>query len=108
MSRARRTLPIVVAVLIALGVAASASGGQAKLRGSQYIAQDVCPAPTGLSAQCFSQVIADRSTQRPVAFVTPQGFGPRQLLSAYRLTGVRNHGAGQTIAIVDAFDDPNA
>jgi subtilase family serine protease len=35
----------------------------------------------------------------------PSGFGPADLLSAYKLPA--NGGAGQTIAIVDAFDDPN-
>jgi len=37
---------------------------------------------------------------------TPSGFGPSDLLSAYNLTA--NGGAGQTIAIVDAYDDPSA
>ncbi|MFL6077822.1 MAG: S8 family serine peptidase [Mycobacteriales bacterium] len=36
----------------------------------------------------------------------PSGYGPQDLQSAYRLPTGR--GAGQTIAIVDAFDDPNA
>ena len=38
--------------------------------------------------------------------VTPQGYGPADLQSAYNLPA--NGGAGQTVAIVDAFDDPNA
>ncbi|WP_035841408.1 S53 family peptidase [Kitasatospora azatica] len=37
---------------------------------------------------------------------TPSGFGPSDLLSAYKLPA--NGGAGQTIAIVDAYNDPNA
>ncbi|GAA1910221.1 S53 family peptidase [Streptantibioticus ferralitis] len=36
---------------------------------------------------------------------TPQGFGPDDLRKAYNLTG---DGSGQTVAIVDAQDDPNA
>jgi subtilase family serine protease len=36
----------------------------------------------------------------------PSGFGPADLQSAYGLTA--DGGAGQTIAIVDAYDDPNA
>ncbi|MEW1655885.1 MULTISPECIES: S53 family peptidase [unclassified Streptomyces] len=38
--------------------------------------------------------------------ITPSGFGPSDLRSAYKLptTG----GSGQTVAIVDAYDDPNA
>jgi subtilase family serine protease len=38
--------------------------------------------------------------------VTPSGFGPADLLSAYQLPA--NGGAGQTVAIVDAYNDPNA
>ena len=37
---------------------------------------------------------------------TPSGFGPADLLSAYKLPA--NGGAGQTVAIVDAYNDPNA
>jgi len=37
---------------------------------------------------------------------TPSGYGPADLLSAYNLPA--NGGAGMTIAIVDAYDDPSA
>ncbi|GAA1275774.1 hypothetical protein GCM10009665_73520 [Kitasatospora nipponensis] len=37
---------------------------------------------------------------------TPAGFGPADLLSAYNLPA--GGGAGATVAIVDAYDDPNA
>ncbi|MEY9846417.1 subtilase family serine protease [Streptacidiphilus sp. BW17] len=37
---------------------------------------------------------------------TPSGFGPADLLSAYALPA--NGGAGQTVAIVDAYNDPKA
>ncbi|KPI15789.1 hypothetical protein OK074_8525 [Actinobacteria bacterium OK074] len=40
---------------------------------------------------------------------TPSGFGPTSLWSAYGLTSAAAaNGAGETIAIVDAYDDPNA
>ncbi len=39
--------------------------------------------------------------------VTPSGYGPAQLQSAYALPSA-TAGAGQTVAIVDAYDDPNA
>src|SRR4051812_15761735 len=38
--------------------------------------------------------------------VTPAGYGPANLRSAYKLTATG--GTGATVAIVDAFDDPNA
>jgi len=37
---------------------------------------------------------------------TPSGYGPSDLYSAYNLPS--GGGAGQTVAIVDAYDDPNA
>ncbi|HEX4704999.1 MAG TPA: hypothetical protein VH352_22915, partial [Pseudonocardiaceae bacterium] len=37
--------------------------------------------------------------------ITPAGFGPSSLISAYKLP---SGGSGQTVGIVDAMDDPNA
>jgi subtilase family serine protease len=37
---------------------------------------------------------------------TPSGYGPADLRAAYKLPA--NGGAGQTVAIVDAYNDPNA
>lgn len=40
---------------------------------------------------------------------TPSGYGPSSLQTAYGLTSASlTGGSGQTIAVVDAFDDPNA
>ncbi len=36
------------------------------------------------------------------------GLSPVQMRTAYGFTGVANQGAGQTIALVDAYDNPNA
>jgi subtilase family serine protease len=36
----------------------------------------------------------------------PSGYGPADLLDAYKLPA--NGGAGQTIAVIDAYDDPSA
>src|SRR5947209_841902 len=41
--------------------------------------------------------------------VTPSGYGPSQLRTAYNLTTASaNNGAGKVIAIVDAYGYPNA
>jgi len=40
---------------------------------------------------------------------TPSGYGPTELRSAYNLTAASlANGSGQTIAIIDAYDDPKA
>ena len=36
----------------------------------------------------------------------PTGYSPNQIRSAYGFSGTSNNGTGQTIAIVDAYDDP--
>ncbi|MCQ4085210.1 hypothetical protein NGB36_32795, partial [Streptomyces sp. RB6PN25] len=39
----------------------------------------------------------------------PSGYGPSQLQSAYNLaSAAASSGSGQTVALVDAYDDPNA
>ena len=69
-----------------------------------------CATPnTAHTMQCFA---IQRTDVRGVAAnaiapnVTPSGYGPADLASAYKLsTGA---GAGETVAIVDAFNDPTA
>jgi hypothetical protein len=45
--------------------------------------------------------------RKATAAQTPFGFGPSSLQSAYKLPS-SSAGAGQTVAVVDSFDDPNA
>jgi subtilase family serine protease len=45
----------------------------------------------------------------PLVTAVPAGYGPGDLRSAYGLTALSSTaGSGQTLAIVDAYDDPNA
>jgi subtilase family serine protease len=57
---------------------------------------------TTSTARCFAIYRAGRGFG-PNA--TPSGFGPAELRSAYKLPAAG--GAGQTVAIVDAYDNPN-
>jgi subtilase family serine protease len=57
------------------------------------------------SARCFAQVRTDVGGQMGPLAATPSGYGPADLQSAYKISG---GGSGQTVAIVDAYDDPNA
>jgi subtilase family serine protease len=71
-----------------------------------------CALPTAGHASCLAVLRAHRvtlsdGTVRPAAAATtPSGYGPTDLHSAYNLptTG----GSGQTVGIVDAFNDPTA
>jgi subtilase family serine protease len=65
----------------------------------------VCPSAAPGVARCHSLVRID-NVGEPLATSGPTGYVPADLQAAYALTS--SGGAGQTIAIVDAFDDPNA
>ncbi|MEA2506885.1 MAG: hypothetical protein QOH48_1503 [Actinomycetota bacterium] len=65
----------------------------------------VCPNAKLGHARCLSRVVTD-AHGNPLATTGPRGYGPAQFHGAYSLptTGP----AGQTIAIVDAYNDPTA
>ena len=68
------------------------------------------PAPAGTAA-CDAILNTARSAGKPVpgASSTPSGYGPAQLQSAYNLAFASSSTGGtQTVAIVDAYNDPNA
>ncbi|MGW4639256.1 carboxypeptidase regulatory-like domain-containing protein [Sphaerisporangium sp. NPDC004334] len=74
-------------------------------------AQPLCDAPGEGRASCFAMRRglpegARRRTGPMAAGATPDGHGPADLLSAYDLPA--DGGAGQTIAVVAAFDAPAA
>ena len=56
------------------------------------------------TARCFAQMRLDVSGPLGLAPLAPSGFGPADLRSAYKLAA--NGGSGQTVAIVDAYNDP--
>jgi subtilase family serine protease len=62
----------------------------------------VCPGPVQLGfARCFSHVFPQTSS-------SPTGLSPATIKSAYNFPTSLTAGAGMTIAIVDAYNDPNA
>ncbi|MCC9309761.1 putative Ig domain-containing protein [Kitasatospora sp. RB6PN24] len=75
---------------------------------SHVAVKRACAAPThpGQMA-CLALARTDLVQPHTLApNATPSGYGPSDLQSAYKLPS--NGGAGQTVAIVDAQDDPNA
>jgi len=91
----------VAAGTLALAGPASAATGT--------ISQQVCPAKAG-SAHCTAIHGTPVSTSgvTPLA-ATPSGLSPSDLLSAYGLAAAAaSNGSSQTIAIVDAYNDPTA
>ncbi|GAA4527628.1 putative Ig domain-containing protein [Amycolatopsis samaneae] len=57
-------------------------------------------------ATCFAQRQTDTIRARLAPNAAPSGYGPTDLRSAYNLTA--SGSASATVAIVDAYDDPNA
>jgi subtilase family serine protease len=98
-----RTLAVaagVAAVLCAPGSASAASGTSH---------ERVCGQPSPGYAACLAEVVTSARTAKPLArpqAATPSGYFPADLRNAYKLPATG--GAGQTIAIVDAYDDPTA
>jgi subtilase family serine protease len=67
-----------------------------------------CAAVVAGAAHCDSLDLVHPNGQ-PFATSGPSGYGPSQLLSAYALSSASSSGGtGQTVALVDAYDDPNA
>jgi subtilase family serine protease len=63
-------------------------------------------ATAGGQLRCFSQAIAHGHGRGPQLMAGPTGLGPSQIQAAYKLGGL--YAGGRTVAIVDAYDDPNA
>ncbi|HEX5495359.1 MAG TPA: carboxypeptidase regulatory-like domain-containing protein [Mycobacteriales bacterium] len=71
--------------------------------------QPVCGQPSAGKAECMAVMRTD--VQGPKGLLpagqSPTGFGPADLQDAYNLPSTTaGTGAGETVAIVDAFDDP--
>jgi subtilase family serine protease len=68
----------------------------------------VCPGAVVGTARCHAWVVTD-ANGNPLATTGPSGYGPADLQAAYGLASAAStNGAAATIAIVDAYDDPNA
>jgi subtilase family serine protease len=97
--RARLALLLVLCGLVVTGGAGAPSGS------AGLSVQAVCgPVPIGY-ARCFAlQVLG---SGEPFGVTGPSGYGAQDLQSAYKLPA-GTAGVSQTVAIVDAFDDPTA
>ncbi|HEX6455085.1 MAG TPA: S53 family peptidase [Solirubrobacterales bacterium] len=86
------------AAVVAISAIAAAAASAAPQR-------PVCPGPSASGqALCDAHVVTD-SRGTPQVTAAPSGYGPAQFHGAYGLPS--SAPAGQTIAIVDAYDDPN-
>ena len=84
---------------------ASRDGSPATGVAMQLAHARVCPSAAPGTARCHSWVTVD-GAGNPFATGGPSGYGPADLRDAYKITS--NGSSSVTIAIVDAYDDPNA
>jgi hypothetical protein len=95
--------------ITSLVLACTAQAAWADNGNNQIGHEDVCPAATVRYARCLSKIVTLGGT--PMATPAPAGYGPADLWGAYKLStppALPSGGGTQTIAIVDAFHDPNA
>ncbi|MEY9878022.1 subtilase family serine protease [Streptacidiphilus sp. MAP12-33] len=103
-----------LAVAALIGAMAAASPASAAAAPTQTVhVKHLCAAPKHVDMMsCLA--LARTDVTQPQAFTahavspnaTPSGYGPTDLISAYNLPA--GGGAGATVAIVDAQNDPNA
>ncbi len=107
----RRTLALAVLTFASAALVPAASASAASSAGGTgHRNVRVCSAPASVSAGCDA-IRRDTVTSSGAVTrnVTPSGYGPADLQSAYKLPSApAGGGSVQTVAIVDAYNDPNA
>jgi len=79
---------------------------QAAATNAHASSRAVCDAVSAGFARCSSHVLTDARGNPLASASTPSGYGPAQFHGAYSLPTTAT--GAQTIAIVDAYDDPTA
>jgi subtilase family serine protease len=105
------SMAIPVAAVFALtaqaGATPAAAGRSAPAQPALRYHRDACGAASAGYARCLATVATAAPGAAAPNAATPVGYAPADLQSAYKLPS-STAGAGRTVAIVDAFDDPNA
>ncbi|MFJ9823338.1 putative Ig domain-containing protein [Streptomyces sp. NPDC101160] len=97
--------------MLAFAAPSAAAAGPATTGGTATAAahtRRLCSEPTGPHAMAC-HALARTDVQQHISLapgLVPSGYGPADLQSAYALPAAA--GAGATVAIIDAYDDPNA
>lgn len=96
---------ISLVAVVSLAVPLLVSGGAAEAANSHANHRAVCPAANLGTVRCASYVASD-ANGNPLATASPTGYGPAEFHGAYNLPTTSS--SNQTIAIVDAYNDPTA
>jgi subtilase family serine protease len=93
-----------------LAVVAATLGATATASPPNHYDRAVCAAAAPGHARCFAHVVTN-GAGKPIVSASPtavSAYGPVQFQTAYGLTAAAAAPTNEVIAIVDAFDDPNA
>src|SRR2546429_7908629 len=101
----RRRLIVTGALLLVAGFAVPARADYGSSQGPAHSNAPVCAPPATGSARCHARVVTNRGGSPLATTSYVNGYGPTDLASAY---SIPTAGIGQTVAIVDAYDNPNA
>jgi subtilase family serine protease len=105
----RVAVPLLGSAALAVSGLLAALPAQAAGHGvawARACAVDLTPGHVFCNALHVTSITERVNAKGVTANATPSGYGPSDLLSAYNIPA--NGGAGQTVAIVDAYNDPNA
>ncbi|WP_431964830.1 carboxypeptidase regulatory-like domain-containing protein [Actinacidiphila sp. bgisy160] len=105
-SRWQRVTGTAAALLLTALAVQLSQQGSAVADDSAPATQSLCGTPQPGHFGCFAVRQADSAGTRGARSAAPDGFGPADLRSAYDLP--EEGGAGATIAVVAAFDNPYA
>ena len=103
--RRRAFIAVSAIILSAVTVVGSNAADASPSQKAKVHSAKVCATPTAGHAACMSRVRVDPNG-KPVTNTAPKGYGPADIQSAYKLSGLS--AGGRTVAIVDAYDDPTA
>jgi hypothetical protein len=102
------TVAVTAAALAVVGGTAAANAAT-PVPASHGTYTHMCAAAKPGTRQCFALRLNSAGVRPSISpNATPSGFGPSQLQSAYALSSlVASGGSGTTVAIVDAYNDPD-
>jgi subtilase family serine protease len=100
----RRFATVLTLAALPFAVAATPRALAYDSHAAQFV--PVCPSAAVGAARCHAILVLNGNGQPSPNAAPPSGYGPTDLRSAYKLTS--SGSSSQTVAIVDAYDDPNA
>lgn len=102
-ARTARTAAAVLCLLVAAGTASVLAGPLPA--GAVPASVDLCDQQVAPGhATCFA---VENTAPKPMSAGGPPGYGPAELQAAYALPAATG-GLGQTVYVIDAYDDPSA